>query len=93
MQAGDPGRDVEQRAAEEPPSRNEGHEPHGGEQRLLARALLQPPTQVVAGDREPVDAAEAVQRDDCERLAGDEQGEHPARLGTFGHAGTVWHAV
>ena len=89
MKAGDARRDVEQRAAEQPPRGDERNEPDSGEEHLLARALLQPPAQVVAGDREAVDAAEAVQRDDRDRLAGDEQDEHPARLGTLLHAGTV----
>jgi hypothetical protein len=43
----------------------------------------------VAGESEPVDAAEAMQRDNRDRLAGDEQDEHPARLGTLLHDGTV----
>jgi hypothetical protein len=47
----------------------------------------------VAGDREAVDASEAVQRDDRDHLAGDEQDEGAARLGTLLHAGTVKHAI
>jgi hypothetical protein len=35
--------------------------PDAGEEHLLARGLLQPPGEVVAGNREPVDAAEAMQ--------------------------------
>jgi hypothetical protein len=40
----------------------------------------------VARDPESVDAAEAMQRDHRDRFAGDEQDEHPARLGTLLHA-------
>ena len=72
MQAGDASRDVEQRAAEEPPRGHERREPDAGEEHLLARRPLQPTGEVVAGDREPLDAAEAMQRDDRDRLAGDE---------------------
>jgi hypothetical protein len=93
MEACDTSREVEQRAAEEPPRGHEGREPNAGEQHAFARRLLQPPREVVAGDREPVDAAQAMQRDDRHRLAGDEQDEHPARFRALLHAGTVRHAI
>ena len=93
MQARDPSHDVEQRAAEQPPRSDERDEPDAGEEHVLARALLQPPAQVVAGDGESVDAAEPVQRDDGDRLTGHEQDEHPARLAALLHAGTVRRTI
>jgi hypothetical protein len=93
VQAGDASREVEKRAPQEPPREQEGREPDAGEEHLFAGRLLQPAAEVVAGDREPVDAAESMQREDRQCLAGDEHGEHPARLGLLLHACTVRCAI
>ena len=69
----DPAGDGEHRRREQPPREREADEARRDGDELLGRRVQHPPTDGVAGHREPRDAAEAMQHEHRSGFTGDQR--------------------